>query len=213
MKNISLIKTIYINLKVFPINIAKRLPIIVGKNTKIYEIHKGNIVLNNYKDDYRVHIGMGGSAHLHSKYNLIKIGKEGKIIFNGDCYIGEGCSIRTDHGKITFGRDFSANKNLTINSEKSISFGDNCLIGTEVNLRDSDGHKLITDKHNNEERDINIGNNVWICSYVHILKGTNIPDGCVIGLGSIVNTSIQSKDCLIVGIPAKVKKKNIRWEK
>lgn len=60
MKNISLIKTIYINLKVFPINIAKRLPIIVGKNTKIYEIHKGNIVLNNYKDDYRVHIGMGG---------------------------------------------------------------------------------------------------------------------------------------------------------
>ena len=80
---------------------------------------------------------------------MINIGKNGRIVFNGNCNIGEGCSIRADNGQITFGKNFDANKNFTINLEKSINLGDNCLIGTEVNLRDSNGHKMIIKEYTN----------------------------------------------------------------
>lgn len=40
---ISITKTIYLNFKVFPVNIAKKLPIYVGKNVDINEVYKGSI--------------------------------------------------------------------------------------------------------------------------------------------------------------------------
>lgn len=40
---ISITKTIYLNYKVFPWNIAKKLPIYVGKNVDINEVYKGCI--------------------------------------------------------------------------------------------------------------------------------------------------------------------------
>ena len=51
-------KAIFIckTIEVFPIRTAIRLPIVIGKNTKIGEIHRGNIILNNRKNNYRVHI-------------------------------------------------------------------------------------------------------------------------------------------------------------
>lgn len=40
---VNIIKTVYLNFKVFPISIAKELPVYVGKKVDINEIHKGSI--------------------------------------------------------------------------------------------------------------------------------------------------------------------------
>lgn len=40
------------------------------------------------------------------------------------------------------GNDFYANRNLTIQCEKQILFGDNDLLGWNVSVRDTDGHRI-----------------------------------------------------------------------
>lgn len=56
-----------------------------------------------------------------------------------------------------------------------------------------------------------IGNNVWVGSEVTLLKGTVIPDGSVVGYGSIVTKAFDEESVIIVGSPAKIVKRNIRW--
>ena len=54
-KILSIPKTIYFNFKVFPIKYAVHFPFWIAYNTKIKEVHKGSIILNNY-DKKRYHI-------------------------------------------------------------------------------------------------------------------------------------------------------------
>lgn len=73
-----------------------------------------------------------------------------------------------------------------------ISIGDNVLIGPFTTVvswdhRFRDKSSLIRDKRVNVEAvDIRIGNDVWIGANCCVLKGSIIPDGCVIGAGSLV---------------------------
>ena len=57
-----------------------------------------------------------------------------------------------------------------------------------------------------------IGNNVWIGLKTVILKGVSIPDGCIVGAGSLVSSAlVPPPSSLIIGNPAQVKKNNIKW--
>ena len=44
-----------------------------------------------------------------------------------------------------------------------------------------------------------------------ILKGSVIEDNSIIGINSLVNSKIE-RDCLAVGSPAKIVKRNITWK-
>jgi len=56
------------------------------------------------------------------------------------------------------------------------------------------------------EKDVIIGDNVWIGANVLIMPGCNIEDGVVIGAGSVVTKNLP-KNSICAGIPAKVIKK------
>ena len=51
--------------------------------------------------------------------------------------------------------------------------------------------------------DINVGNDVWICSGAHILAGATIGDGAVIGLDAVVIKDVPPY-AIVGGNPAKV---------
>ena len=76
--------------------------------------------------------------------------------------------------------------------------GNNVNIGTGVTIGGTSG---------NYEVPI-IGKNCIISTGVKILGGVNVGDGCVIGANSVVITDIEEKS-LVVGIPGKIKKRNI----
>ncbi len=56
-----------------------------------------------------------------------------------------------------------------------------------------------------------IGNNVWICCRNSILKGSKIPDGCVLAAGSLIFRVFSENNCIIGGNPCKILKNNISW--
>ena len=90
-----------------------------------------------------------------------------------------------------------------------IEIGDECLIGADVQIFDTDFHSIdpldrrlyIPDKI--ATAPIKIGRNVFIGTGSKILKGVTIGENSVIGAGSIVTRSIPS-NVIAAGNPAKV---------
>ncbi len=92
-------------------------------------------------------------------------------------------------GEVRVGKNFNPNSGLKLLCSKEIVIGDNCLVGWNVTLLDSDGHRIFLDetKVNDIHRSIHIGNRVWLCAEVTCLKGSDVPDNSIVGYGSIVS--------------------------
>ena len=113
---------------------------------------------------------------------------------------------RGKESSIELGKNTKINNGFVAIAEKSsIVIGENCLIGTRVEIYDSDFHALSArDRINgkpHESKPVHIGNNVFIGSNVRILKGVKIGDGAVIGNSSLVTKDIP-ENCLASGVPA-----------
>lgn len=120
---------------------------------------------------------------------------------------------RNKEAKIEIGNNTVINNGFVAIAEKSIiAIGENCIIGTSVEIFDSDFHALSHRSRQSREphicEPVRIGNNVFIGSNVKILKGVSIGDGAVIANSSIVTRDIPG-DVVALGVPAKVVKKLI----
>lgn len=84
-------------------------------------------------------------------------------------------------------------------------------MGWNVNIRDTDGHLTTNNKSKIKKQNIvMIGSGTWLAANTTLLKGTLIARGCVIATGSIlVGLVVEKENCLIAGIPAKIKKSGI----
>lgn len=123
------------------------------------------------------------------------------------------------YSQLLIGKNFSCNGGsfaLCDESRLKIVIGDNCMFSINIRIRTSDGHTIINKQNNvviNEGKDVVIGNNVWLGSTVSILKGAIIPDGCIVGTNSTVSGIFNEKDCIIAGIPGRVIKHSIKWNR
>lgn len=207
---LSLPKTIYFNLRCFPLPVAIKFPIMISYRIKIIEIRKGTIRFVNSPKTFGVKIGFGGSDGIVERKGEICL-DGGCIYFEGKADFCKGTSLRNE-GIIHFGNNFFANRNCTIWCSKEIKFGDNVLLGWNVVFRDSDGH-LIIDNGNPRpvNGNIHIGNHCWICSETHILKNSGLGDDCVLAYGSILTRIYDERNVLYTGIPARPQKRNINW--
>lgn len=68
-------------------------------------------------------------------------------------------------------------------------------------------------KRLNNDRNIIIGNENWIGQSTTFLPGAEIMNNTVVGYGTLVNKKIAKNNVLIVGVPAKIKRKNINWSR
>jgi len=206
-------KTIYFNFKVFPVKIAIKLPIAISNNVQIKKIYKNSINIESDKIKFfMIKIGFGGSNAIREKKGIIYLNKKkgGKLIFKGSAKFSTGITLYNNTGITSFGNNFSANKNLFISCDNKITFGENCLLGWDVTIRDSDGHTILPEKESFKE--ILIGNHVWICAKVDILKGNVIGDNCIIAYNSCLTGFKCENNNLIGGYPAKLLKNNINWK-
>lgn len=203
-------KTVYFNLRMFPISIAMRLPMLIGYRIKILEMHRGMITLPKKIYPGMISIGYGGSRGVSANKKGYLCLEKGSVIFKGKAVFAEGASIRVN-GTLILGDNFSANKNCFISCTDRIEFGRDVLLGWNCSIRDSDGHTIVVDGINNTPHaPVTIGNHVWICSEAHILKGVHVGDDSVVAYKSLLTSNVQN-NCLVGGAPAKQISNNINW--
>lgn len=122
-----------------------------------------------------------------------------------------------DHSVCNIGKNFSCTNRcqvlLHLENNLAVNIGDNCLFGSNILLRTSDGHSIIDAQKNiiNYGQDINIGSHCWLAANVTVLKGVNIIDNCVIGTGSLVTKDCSVSNAIYAGVPAKLVKHGITW--
>ncbi|WP_294783624.1 hypothetical protein [uncultured Eubacterium sp.] len=206
-------KTIWINCKVFEFKQALRLPILISRKVKVAEIHKGVIVVPEKAKTFSVKIGIEGADGVaHDQKGCLVLKRSSKMTFCGKASISRGILIRNT-GKITFGKDFYSNCNLSMICAKDILFGNRCVLGWNVHIRDCDGHPIFQNGERiNLSEKVSVGNHVWIGQDVKILKGTEIPTNSVVAMNSCLTKKFSRTNTIIGGYPAKIIKQDVNWE-
>lgn len=208
---LSIPKTVYFNLRVFPIKQALKMPVFVNYRVRIVgHLQKGFISVTN------VTTGMlkVGFPYLNypTMHTILKVG--GNIFLDKKATIQDGCEINVG-GVLKLGNNFRCNRGTKIDAKKEVVFGDNVLIAPNCYISDSDGHHILFVSENqivNEDKKISVGNHVWIGRGSYILKGASIGNDCVIGAASVVNREFVQNNVIIAGIPGKVVKEKCNWQ-
>jgi acetyltransferase-like isoleucine patch superfamily enzyme len=93
---------------------------------------------------------------------------------------------------------------------------DNCMLSSGIEIWASDGHSIIdcnTNKLiNRSTSPIIIGEHCWIAKGVRFLKKASIPADTIVGSGAIVSKTFTETNTIIAGNPAKIIKRDVRWE-
>lgn len=197
-------KSLYFNLYHFPLKVALKFPVLVAPDVKLIGMGKrGSVSIVPGK---KIFIGFESSFLLGGR-TVWDISNDGKVCFCGTASIGRGCKIIVK-GKLEFGDGFWCNADCIINVGKNIKFGKDCHIGWNVMILDGDGH-AVNDKSIRYD-DIEIGNHVLIAHGVSVLKGSLIPDGCVVAAKGLVSKKISRLNSLIGGFN-KILREDITW--
>ena len=168
-----------------------------------------------YRNNNSILIGDNVSL---KKCNFIFLGKNNKIIIKDGAKLENVTFwLEDDFNLITIGNNttFHGNCQLAACEGCHINIGNDCMFSHDIYVRTTDSHSIIKDNVRiNLAKSITIGNHVWIGMQTLILKGANIPDGCIIGARSIISSSImKNKNSIYVGHPSKLIKKDIAWKR
>lgn len=111
-----------------------------------------------------------------------------RIVMGRDCHIGEHSSLWAGDGT------------------GQIILGDFVSIAPRVFITASDYQFVSGQPFRNQpkrERDVRVGNDVWLGTGVVVTAGVTIGDGCIVGAGAVVTKDIPAGS-IAVGVPAKV---------
>lgn len=196
------------------------------------------IMNSNELEAFVIHIhdhGVGHKIYLHSTKGNGKIyinlwGNENTFIFGKDNVVNNdmsisywGCAPNIFPKKVCVE---IGNHNIfngeqikficPIVENRSIKVGDYNLFGGYITFRGRNDHVIYdikTMKRVNEDFDIILKNNIWVCDSVVFLPKCTIEGNAIIAEQSLVNKEFSEKNILIAGTPASIKKQNVMWNK
>lgn len=148
----------------------------------------------------------GNQIELHSDVDLILNGTNNKVFIQENVgldlfYIPK---IRIECGSnnlifidrnVTYGKDCK----IKCGNGCVVYMGEDCMLSNEVQLICS--HKNII-----------IGNHVWLGLRTTVLEGTIISDGSILGACAVTDTKYPN-NCILVGNPAQIVRKNAAWHR
>ena len=124
-------------------------------------------------------------------------------------HCGEGTSIQfpvcfegPEH--IVLGNHVSVNAFVHMWGHGGIIIGNDCLIASHASIN-SVTHDPRADLYRDTiiEKEVTIGNNVWIGSHAVILPGITIGDNAIVGAGAVVTKDVPA-GAIVAGAPAKI---------
>ena len=147
---------------------------------------------------------------IYGNNNVIRIGD--------NCALGSNCSfcIEGNGNTISIGNNSTFVLRCHFNAQEDgsiIEVGEDCMFSNHIIVRTSDSHPIYdigSGTRINPAKPVKIGNHVWIAPDTKIMKGAIIGDGCIIGSNTMISKEVPTS-CLVVGMPGKVIKSNVRW--
>lgn len=201
----------------------------------IYEYSNQKIkIIGNYKDSKNNKII--APKNLHNCFVQF-LGGDNEIIIDENANLKNCTFEMRENGKVVIKENVKLHGNLrlgygsymeigcgttstssvyaTIAEGTRLIIGDDCMFATNNQIRTDDAHPIYdvnTGKRLNRSKDIIIGHHVWIAYGAVVLGGAKIGDGSVIGAFSVVKKEFPN-NCVVAGVPAKLIKKDIFWER
>lgn len=169
-------------------------------------------------------IGRNNSIYIGENTRLSKLkirirGNSNSVIIKDGCAFGPDCSLWLEGNNITIvidsGCTFTMRCHLNAQEDNSqISIGKDCMFSNHIIVRTSDSHPIYdlkTKERLNNPEHVIIGDHVWIAPNTKIMKGSVIPNGCIIGSDTTTTKAFTQENAMIVGRPAKVIKTDVEW--
>lgn len=153
-----------------------------------------------------------GETYDNSRYSFVWV-NAGTIVFKGTAGIRNGTTI-ANYGLLEIGNEFHVSANAKIICYKKITFGSDVLIGWNTEIIDGDAHKII-DKfgiRQNNDREIKIGNHVWIGANAKIMKGSCLGDNSIVASNTMLLSDVDMRGVIIGDVPNRILKQNINWK-
>jgi acetyltransferase-like isoleucine patch superfamily enzyme len=147
---------------------------------------------------------------------FISLSENSKLEILGDFSIGQGVKIHlSPNANLTFGgKDKESNSGITANTlimvNKKIEIGKDFICAWDCYITDSDWHQINGQSH---QKDVSIGNHVWIANNCNILKGTNFGNNCIVASNTKISNKSFEDDVIIGGNPPSVLKTSISWSR
>lgn len=149
--------------------------------------------------------------------NLEIVGDDHHLQVGPDCAIRGGHWLLEDKGsRISIGAGTTMIEDRLVASEgASLTFGADCMLGANVEVRCSDGHSIVeqaTGGRINPAADISIGEHVWLGIGVRVLKGVVVERDSVVAAQAVVTRDLP-RGCVAAGIPARVIRSGVTWNR
>ena len=177
------------------INVGSRIQIIGNGNQVIFE--KGCVLLNSL-------------IRVSGNFNIVRL-EANCYISNAELWVeNDKCSLII--GERTFVGDHS---HLACTEDGcQLIIGADGMISSYVQIRTGDSHSILNMDGNriNPSRSVSIGNHCWIGEGAKVLKGVSLEGNNIVSTGAIVTKSFP-RNVMVGGVPAKVLKENINWDK
>lgn len=189
--------------------------------------HGKNNVIENWggqKVNSRIQITGNGNKVVMGKgalllNSLIKIsGNNNLVVLKTNSYVsGAELWVEDNQCIISIGeRTFVGHhSHLACTEDNSkLIVGDDGMISSYVQIRTGDSHSILDMDGNriNQAQSVIIGNHCWIGEGSKVMKGVVLEGDDIVSTGAIVTKSFV-KNVLLGGIPAKVLKENVKWDK
>jgi acetyltransferase-like isoleucine patch superfamily enzyme len=90
------------------------------------------------------------------------------------------------------------------------------MFSRKIEVRTTDAHSVVdrqTRRRLNPASSVTIGDHVWVGLGAVINKGSSVPADSVVGAMSFVNRSFEEEGVILAGIPAKVIRTGITWNR
>ena len=208
-------KTLCFNLKYLPIKQGIRFPVLLSKEVIVNKCYRGGVKIEAPARCAMIRIGLTGRTMLNITPCHLYL--EGVLTFKGKAKIGIGTRIHiVQGGVLELGDEFAVTGNSFFDVRKYMRFGRRCLLSYDNLFMDNDGEHKIYNENGvqiNNHKEVFIGDHVWIGSRCTILKGTKIPNECVIASNSVVSGELKVKQAVYAGNKAILCKQGIVWEK
>ena len=160
------------------------------------------------------------NQRMEIKKSLISFQANNSLILIGDTFINNTRLFTYNNSTIFIGDNnffnpVGVSKRIIAAEGKNIFIGNDNLFSVNIWIRCSDAHVLydFLGKRINFPDSVYIGDHIWLCENIGILKGTRIHSGVTVATNSTIGNKILYSNNIYGGSPVKLVKKDICWAK